>query len=475
GARSSPPGLGAPGGRLYRTTDGGRTWQLVATPFHPLAVAFRSGTDGWAAGRHALWQTHDGGRHWTAAYRYAGSEVPWTVHLAPGGTGQMWALLAGGSGMNQTSYTVLRYAPGQGWRVAAAVSTAGAGPAPEAPAGAPAGPGSSPGPLAVTASGTVFLAGECRACGFGTVQVWRSGPGGSGWTAYPPVYGAAGIPGPHALSFINARQGWLLDGVQGVQLLATRDGGRTWRQVFPAPAVPVRGVSFPSPGRGYGLGWPGEPDAVLVSTDGGRRWMVQGRIPAGSASRWEYLMPALVFPAPDRGWAVRDNRLWHTADGGRHWQAVTLPGDTPRHPLTQVAFVGAEGVAGSPISRTLWWTANGGRTWNEARHADFNATLGELSPAEHAEAARLGNLAVMDAGSGGGGVLWLLFNDQQWAWSGNGGAGWVVRRFPAAVEEHGGAASLSFATPQDGWLETGSGLLFRTRDGGAVWTPVAGG
>lgn len=52
------------GGTLYRSVDGGVSWQLTPiTDDRVSAVKFISSTEGWAAGT-ALWRTTDGGDHW---------------------------------------------------------------------------------------------------------------------------------------------------------------------------------------------------------------------------------------------------------------------------------------------------------------------------------------------------------------------------------------------------------------------------
>lgn len=73
------PGAGQEFKDLYGTTDGGRTWSLVAGPsIKPLApgplgssgyvgpLAFATPNDGWIAlQRGGVWQTTDGGKHWS--------------------------------------------------------------------------------------------------------------------------------------------------------------------------------------------------------------------------------------------------------------------------------------------------------------------------------------------------------------------------------------------------------------------------
>jgi photosystem II stability/assembly factor-like uncharacterized protein len=113
GHRDAWFGSGGPAGsRVYRSTDGGRTWKVSQTPLHRgasagvFAVAFRSGPQGLAIGGdfatpasapRALALTADGGRTWTlvgagaapGGYRSGATWVPHTsgTALAVGLTG----------------------------------------------------------------------------------------------------------------------------------------------------------------------------------------------------------------------------------------------------------------------------------------------------------------------------------------------------------------------------------------------------
>ncbi len=71
-------------GALLRTEDRGDTWQPVLTPEGELSrVAFADGQRGWLTGGRSLWRTADGGRTWEA--QPAPAEAPLgSIAFAPG-------------------------------------------------------------------------------------------------------------------------------------------------------------------------------------------------------------------------------------------------------------------------------------------------------------------------------------------------------------------------------------------------------
>jgi len=427
-----------------------------------MAVDFSGSLNGWVVGFHRIWRTVDGGRQWHPVAEL--STIPMSADIRVAGS-SVWVLLRGGSGMNQTSYTVLQYTPKAGWKTALAVSTAGAGPAPDAASNAPAGPGLVPGPLVAVNAGTTFFAGEVPAANLGTTAVWAYHDGG--WTRFPAIFGANGIPGSDALSFVNVRDGWLVAGSGSTQVFRTRNGGQSWYQVFPNPQ-PVRGMSFVSTTTGYGLGLPGRPNAVVKTTDGGTRWVTVGQLSAPATWQSDAPSPSIVFTGPVTGWAVRNQHLWQTVDGGRQWTPMALPDWTPADGLAMVDFIDSAGIVGAPYEDMSWWTVDGGRTWNRAQHETVIQGLGSLNRAVTPQI--LGESQPMLEVGANGPVMWIL-GENAWALSTDNGTQWMMHAIPDNIVG-GVIADLSFANAEDGWLESGLGQLYRTQDGGIRWQAV---
>ncbi len=247
-SRSLGYGLGTLGdaARVLRTTDGGRRWTQVGTlpgapasgglggaaPLPAMPLSFWDARGGYAVTPGgALWRTSDGGRSWTpvsAGLRSVGSVAfvgdgrygcagsPLLGHLR--GTtdgGRTWVAVRGGSrgGWTGALACALRLQGAPAWKGL----LAGAGAVP------PAGPAPA---LLVAATGTP---------GYG--WIWNGGTlrrtvdGGRTWTALPQKTASRGF-GVQGLSFADAAHGWLI--TPGGRLLTTSDGGLHWRPLTPA-------------------------------------------------------------------------------------------------------------------------------------------------------------------------------------------------------------------------------------------------
>lgn len=453
-------------GALYGTTDGGREWTRVPTPFKPLTVAFLNPKTGWAVSHHKIWKTIDAGKTWTASDTLV-SPLPLGASIRLGGA-TIWALLQGGSGMSQSSYTVLSHGSGQGWMVRAAKSTAGAGPAPDVNGSAPNAPGLDPGPFFAVNSHIAYLAGGNPAAGVGTTAVWATTNQGKTWTQNTSIYGLNGIPGPRALSFTSPQVGYLVGGAGNTTVFQTLNGGSTWHQIFPAKPTPIQSVAFVNPEVGYGLGQPGHPNAVMTTQDGGQQWSQISTLAAAHSWQAAFARQSMAFTSTQSGWVVRNNQLWHTRDGGTQWSLVSLPGFSRANSLAAVGFVGQNGVVGSPYSNTTWGTTNQGVSWHQFQNESFGQALATMNPRLNQEANRLGQ-PIFSAGSHGS-LVWIMFQNQSWALSTNGGASWTTHHFPSNISTTVG--NLNFVSAQDGWFETVGDRLFTTTTGGRTWRRV---
>ncbi|MFM8412723.1 MAG: WD40/YVTN/BNR-like repeat-containing protein [Alphaproteobacteria bacterium] len=245
-------------GAVFRTADGGRTWQAAKAPTREylFAVDFDGPTNGVAVGKAgAIITTADGGETWTS--RAAGTDRN-LFSVAFSGPGHAWAVGDWGTVLESTD-------GGTTWANRSlkddVVLTSQSWP--DAAHG--------------------YLAGE-----FGTVQ--KTEDGGATWTKLPTgtdktIFGVA---------FPTPQKGWAV-GIDGL-VLRTVDGGATWtlqRGRMGIESLEALGfmealrnpslydVRFAGP-RGYVVG---DIGTVLVSEDAGETWK-EKKLPTGRDMNW---------------------------------------------------------------------------------------------------------------------------------------------------------------------------------------------
>src|SRR4051812_39491363 len=258
-------------GRVFRTTDGGRTWEDVSPPGTD-GLSFRD-VEARSAKRAVIlaigpgdasriYRTTDGGATWDTAF----------VNDDPAAFYDCMAFYPGGrrglavSDPVDGKFRILAtHDFGRSWAV---LPNDGM---PEAPTefGFAAS-----GDCLVTAGHTAYLGS-----GGGAARVFRSDDHGLTWTATDSTIPAGDAAGVFAVAFSTPREGIAVGGdfaapADGVDAVAVTRNGRTWRSAGDLTHL-GEDVAY-LPGRSEGLVVTGESGEVMgtsVSRDGGRSWI----------------------------------------------------------------------------------------------------------------------------------------------------------------------------------------------------------
>ncbi|HUY33452.1 MAG TPA: YCF48-related protein [Pirellulales bacterium] len=282
-------------GAIWSTVDGGRRWwmQRSGVDCKLECVQFLDAEHGWSAGgiqhpythttRGVLLRTRDGGKSWAQdkglllpalkRVKFLSGNVGWALGnpsaMFPGG---VFATENGGR-----TWTPLAGVDSPGWLAADFA---------DARTGALAGRS---GALAVARHRELA---EARTAPFGLRGLWRLklagdgtgwlvGDGGlvfstadAGLTWQTPARAPAEVTGSEfdwrALEVRGARV-WIA-GSPGTKVLHSADGGRTWEAFSTAQNLPIHGLSFADNLHGWAVGALG---TILATDDGGRTWRRQ--------------------------------------------------------------------------------------------------------------------------------------------------------------------------------------------------------
>ena len=117
----------------------------------------------------------------------------------------------------------------------------------------------------------------------------------------------------YAISYGDADHVWTV-GEFGT-VMASEDGGRTWKQQHVPIETTLFGVHFADAGRGWAVG----TDVIIHTEDGGATWTPQ-KSPVTQRSLYD------VFVEGTNGWIVgASGTVLKSSDGGATWQAEPLP------------------------------------------------------------------------------------------------------------------------------------------------------
>jgi photosystem II stability/assembly factor-like uncharacterized protein len=216
------------------------------------------------------------------------------------------------------------------------------------------------------------------------------------------------LPALHTIQMMNARQGWALGDRSAMYpsgLYRTEDGGRSWHDPAVGNELPWNALVMDERGRGWLAGpdgrlgrlserrqiHAGEPRAparqlhalqmqgtrgwavgdgglVLSTQDGGQSFQ-SIRLPLSAEECFDAMAVAAVG---EHVWIVgtSGNLVWHSADGGQHWERQPTGITTP---LYTVRFLDAQRGWAAGALGTILATRDGGRTWQVQRSGGHRA------------------------------------------------------------------------------------------------------
>jgi photosystem II stability/assembly factor-like uncharacterized protein len=167
----------------------------------------------------------------------------------------------------------------------------------------------------------------------------------------PPVEAGAApaVSGP--LQFVDDQHGWMVDPEVG-KILVTADRGHSWQVQLSDPPT-VKAIDMLDAQTGWAL----LDDGLLGTTDGGAHWSRVSQVPLSSVQ----------FLSSDLGWGIEQpgSRLLRTENGGATWKPLETP-----IPADSVCFADDQqgwvvGVADG-TTPTFYRTQDGGTTWSSS-------------------------------------------------------------------------------------------------------------
>jgi len=176
---------------------------------------------------------------------------------------------------------------------------------------------------------------------------------------------------------ITSDSGWVL---RGNQLMITQDRGATWNLIIPEGVDQILGVEFVDPQKG----WLVSPDdqgelSIFQTVDGGRNWQAH-TLPI---SVLDVATAYLEFINDQVGWVTLKmvsgssfsvGQLFATQDGGRSWEVRSIPLGEP----VQFSDLMQGWVAGGPADDQYYSTSDGGHTWHEVAEREYSLAAGEI-------------------------------------------------------------------------------------------------
>jgi hypothetical protein len=296
-----------------------------------------------------------------------------------------------------------------------------------------------------------------------------------------------------SIAFVNDLDGWAL--LDGLGLMATRNGGNTWSAPAEPPPGPIVMFTFVGPVEGWAIT---DEGALLRSVDGGLSWLTEPTpvpivtICATPARRWFGAASGDIYTSLGSGpWSLS---LSGATVGPPFHNSV---GPSPTPPTPWLACAGADawalyqyGEAAGSDPFVTERTLNSGGNWTEIASINGGqpvATptgIGMTGPPGSSNSTRAWILGYCGP-CGAGTASLITTGTASMATTSDGSSSFASAALPGAADSSVSPLAASFPNPALGWAVTSeipvrtAGLsneptdaLLRSDDGGATWMLV---
>jgi photosystem II stability/assembly factor-like uncharacterized protein len=260
-------------------------------------------------------------------------------------------------------------------------------------------------------------------------------------------------------------------------IVKTTDGGQTWSETILEQAsvvdIRINGMAFANAETGYAVGRvQGNEGIVFKTTDGGATWSFS-RL-AGIKQT-----PTTIFMADaETGWMGGatsidpddeedgdpggPSDLLATTDGGKTWQSqVRMPVS-----IYDIQFLDKMTGWASGSKGAIYHTTNGGLTWGKQRSEIEAGDVFTLPGTEGAKMFAISGISFADANTGYAAARAADEDTGRVLGTSNGGEVWAKQRIVA----DSGARDLVFLNPSEGWILTDKGsYIYHTVDSNKTW------
>ena len=313
-------------GKLVHSLDGGTTWKAMPEPISGeriFSLGFVNSMDGWVITESSGWmRSRDGGKTWQSlkspcpvtnynfskAFHFQNASLGWATCVLDDSNSRtinvkLFRSIDGGDHWEQVEVN-----------------------APVSPAGIEQG---RPGWIPNIANGMdiPWFYDAQHGWTADSGSLFYSADGGNAWQVMQVEGMSSYLSNPE---FLDAQTGYVNAGPgipqRGMGLFKTTDGGRTWSQVLPALSPFL--TSYLDERLGFGVDSNAGTGQVYRTDDSGRTWQQIGSLPVDVIS-----IRQIQFADNSDGWILAQDcpepsdqadctqfGLYHTGDGGKHWQ-----------------------------------------------------------------------------------------------------------------------------------------------------------